>query len=277
MQAAGCSLSSIWAGEEPCPQRTVSLGSGPAQAPFWSAPTAPGPGAGVVRWPGAAEGPRSRCGRVGGECATLPAAPTLPGHVGLRGAKSQGPRRRSPAGWGARGRVLLWLQLCGKGVGGWRAGGPTHPGDPSPRGARRELGEGRGRPAAPGPSYAQRPRGRAGGSRSRRARPTAGRAQGSALTLRSWPPAPGGASDPRVARRRGASSERPPTPGAVRTAAGPGSPEPWADPACRPPPPGPPVSSWAEASCPDGLSPVAATILAGRTGGTRRRSWGGEP
>lgn len=115
---------------------------------------------------------------------------------------------------GARGRVLLWLQLCGKGVGGWRAGGPTHPETRVPEGcAAGARGAAKaGRP--PGPSLRSARGAEREAPRSRRARPMAGRARPPPLPPpRSWPPAPGGAPlTPAWPVGGGASSERPPTP-----------------------------------------------------------------
>lgn len=113
--------------------------------------------------------------------------PPLPARSrGPRGAKSPGPRRGSPGEMGAPGRVLLWLQLCGK---GWVEGGDaTHLEAKGPRGAGGESL--RGCETRPGLQIPPRsaPAGRCG-RRGARARPTPGpRLPSGACPPSTWAP-----------------------------------------------------------------------------------------
>ena len=111
---------------------------------------------------------------------------------------------------GAPGLVLLWLQLCGKGIGGC-AGGPRHPETHVP-GGRAAGARGAAKPGQPsGPSWRSARGAEREAPRSPRARPTAGRARPPPLPRPKLVPHPApapnpraqGASDHRVAPRRG--------------------------------------------------------------------------
>lgn len=168
------------------------------------------------------------------------------------GAKSQGPRRRSPADGRAGPGVLLWLQLCGKGVGGGAPGArrtlrPVSPeGCKGARGARKPAGR-------PAPSLRSARGAERGGSPEPQGQTDGRPRPRSAPTPPKLAPGPGGAPlTPAWPVGGGASSERPSTPGSCENCSRSRFPsEPWADPACRPPPArSPSFFPWAEASLP---------------------------